>query len=76
MTMPAIAVGWDVEALPRTAEERVGSVAEAIAIDPEAVMEDSWAHARPRTAEKIAALEKYMLAIVCDGRSCKRRFRY
>jgi hypothetical protein len=71
MTMPAIAVGEEVETLPRTAEESVGSVAEAMDMDFEAVMEDSCAHARPKTAERIVALEKYMLAVVCDGVSCK-----
>jgi hypothetical protein len=71
MTMPAIAVGWEVETLPRTAEESVGSVAEAVAMDPEAVMEDCWAHARPKTAERMVALEKYMLTSVCDDGSCR-----
>jgi hypothetical protein len=71
MTMPAIAVGWEVETLPRTAEESVGSVAEAVAMDPEAVMEDCWAHTRPKTAERMVALEKYMLTSVCDDGSCR-----
>ena len=74
MTMPAIADGWDVDTLPNTAEESVGWVAEAM--DTEADMEDSWAHARPKTAERMVALEKYMLTIVCDIRSYGKRFRY
>ena len=45
-------------------------------MDTEAVMEDSWAHARPKTAERMVALEKYMLASVCDIRSYGKRFRY
>jgi hypothetical protein len=32
-----------------------------MAMDSEAVMEDSCAHARPKTAEMMVALEKYML---------------
>jgi len=64
MTMPAIAAGVEVETLPSTAEESVGSVAEPMDID----MEDSCAHARPKTAERIVALEKYMLTGVCGVR--------
>ena len=64
MTMPAIAAGVEVDTLPSTAEERVGSVAEPMDID----MEDSCAHARPKTAERIVALEKYMLTGVCGVR--------
>lgn len=48
----------------------------AEAMDTEADMEDSWAHARPKTAERMVALEKYMLTIVCDIRSYGKRFRY
>ena len=59
MTMPAIAAGVEVETLPSTAEERVGSVAEPMDMD----MEDSCAHARPKMAETMVALEKYMLTV-------------
>lgn len=43
-------------------------------MDTEADMEDSWAHARPKTAERIVALEKYMLTSVCGVRLRKGEF--
>lgn len=65
LSIPAAALGEAVEMLSTTDVESVGAVAEAIGDDSDmAIEEDSWATAKPKTAEMMVAREKYILNMV------------
>lgn len=67
LSIPAAALGEAVEMLSTTGVESAGAVAEAMADDSDmAIEDDSCATAKPKTADMIAAREKYILDIVGD----------